>query len=146
MLWCVISMFILALSVIFLVILFAYIFHVVSMKNRVHKREKIPVSEQCSTCLGLFDSLDETVIYKAFSKVSEIFSVPEENIKLNDVFGQDLGRGFFLSMFDSMQCEDFYEYVDSQERVLGVQYDLPIKTVLDFVQFESFIQKNSKVS
>lgn len=126
------------------VILSIYFIYSKLEKNKVLKRVSMSESEQYAACAELIDGVEKDIVTQAFETLSRIFSVPVEKIRVDDVVGETLGKQSDLSAFETMECEDFYVYIQSRMDEMSVSYKGPINTVIEFVRFEDFIYKSKK--
>lgn len=113
-------------------------------KNKsIAKRKNISESNLLHNYESRFGSIDEDIFFKSLSKVSEIFSVPIGKIRLDDTIGYDLGKRQF-SELDSIEAEDFYEYINEVLVDYNASYSDPINTVSEFVKFNLYISRLDK--
>ncbi len=115
-----------------------------SEQRKLQARKSISSSDLHSVYVNSKGDVSAELFIESLKKISEIFSVPVDKIRLEDVIGRDIGRSFPLSMIDSMSTEDFYEHIHAQKKQANVTYDDPVNSVADFVKFEEFICKSKQ--
>ncbi|ODS22306.1 hypothetical protein AB835_14945 [Candidatus Endobugula sertula] len=137
------------MNFVFLIVLAAVIggfclFFLNSSKRKLQARESLSSSDLLSIYVSSEGDIRPELFAESLEKVSEIFSVPVDKLRLEDVIGRDIGRRFPLSAGDSISTEDFYEYIHSQKVEANIAYEDPVNTVADFVKFEDFIHRKKK--
>ncbi|RDH44987.1 hypothetical protein [Zooshikella ganghwensis] len=107
-------------------------------RQKIQARKSISKSHLLAEYVHSNGDIESELFDESLKKVSEIFSVPTDKLRLEDVIGQDIGRSFPLSMGDSMATEGFYEYIHEQKKQTNLAYDKPINTIADFMEFNNF--------
>lgn len=114
-------------------------------KRKLKERRPRKISELHQEFEQLEGQIDLNLFSNSVEKLSDLFSIPAEKLRLQDTVGKDIGCAFPLSMFDSIATEDFYEYVSEQAKEAGIVYEGHIVTAKDFIKFENCVRKSREV-